>query len=100
MEAHRKTDTEPIDELQTFIRHGYLTGQETWEDLEDMNTLDDLIIEEAESALGRSRANIEAEILGIKARFHMELAPLLAQAPGEPLLEVLQPILHAHPTLT
>ena len=71
---------------------GWLTGQETFVELQDMATLTDLIDQEAAGSW-----EVQAEIFGIKGRFQAVLASRLP--PGSPgtILEALTPILHAHP---
>ena len=91
--AHaRKTLTQYADELEHWVAQGWLTGQETFIELQDMATLTDLIYQEAAGSW-----EVLAEILGIKGRFAAVLASRLP--PGSPgtILEALTPILDAHP---
>ncbi|HEY5867349.1 MAG TPA: hypothetical protein VI542_17640 [Candidatus Tectomicrobia bacterium] len=91
--AHaRKTLTQYADELEQGVAQGWLTGHETFIELQDMATLTDLIYQEAAGS-----REIQAEIFGIKGRFAAVLAS--RQPPGSPgtILEVLTPTLAAHP---
>jgi hypothetical protein len=100
MTEQRKTEQESRDEMAAWIACGYLTGRETLADFEDIDTLTDLILLEAEGALGQPRPDVQAEILGLKARFHAVLRPLLQADPEQTLLEALHPILKAHPAMS
>jgi hypothetical protein len=63
--AHaRKTLTQYADELEQWVAQGWLTGQETFIELQDMATLTDLIYQEAAGS-----REVQAEIFGIKGRF-------------------------------
>ena len=76
--AHaRKTLTQYADELEQWVAQGWLTGQETFIELQDMATLTDLIYQEAAGS-----REVQAEILGIKGRFEAVLASRLP--PGSP----------------
>src|SRR5882672_8772859 len=91
--AHaRKTLTPYPDELEQRVAQGWLTGQETCSELQDMATLTDLISQEAAGS-----REVQAEICGITGRFQEVLASRLP--PGSPgtILEALTPILEAHP---
>ena len=91
--AHaRKTLTQYADELEHWVAQGWLTGQETFIELQDMATLTELIYQEAASSW-----EVQAEMLGIKGRFQEVLASRLP--PGNPrtILEALTPVLDAHP---
>jgi hypothetical protein len=91
--AHaRKTLTQHAEEIDPWIAWGWLTGQETFIELQDMATMTDLIYQEA----ARS-ADVQAEIFGIKGRFQEVLAPLMPKDSQRTVLEALQPILDAHP---
>ena len=91
--AHsRKTLTQYADELEQWVAQGWLTGQETFIDLQDMATLTDIIYQEAAGS-----REVQAEIFGIKGRFAGGVG--LAVAAGSPgtILEALTPTLDAHP---
>ena len=92
MSQPRKTLTQHAEEIEQWIAQGWLTGQETFIELQDMATMTDLIYQEA----ARS-ADVQAEILGIKGRFQEVLAPLMPRGAQRTLLEALQPILDVHP---
>jgi hypothetical protein len=92
MAQPRKTLTQHAEEVEQWIAQGWLTGQETFIELQDMATMTDLIYQEA----ARS-ADVQAEILGIKGRFREVLAPLMPPGSQRTILEALQPILDAHP---
>jgi hypothetical protein len=70
MTEQRKPEQELLDEMAAWIACGYLTGRETLADFEDMDTVTDLILLEAEDALGQPRPEVQAEILGLKSRFY------------------------------
>ena len=91
--AHaRKTLTQYADELEQWVAQGWLTGQETFIELQDMATLTDIIYQEAAGT-----REVQPEIFGIKGRFQEVLASRMP--PGSPgtMLEALTPILEAHP---
>ena len=92
MAQSRKTLTQHAAEIEQWIAQGWLTGQETFIELQDMATMTDLIYQEA----ARS-ADVQAEIFGIKGRFQEVLAPLMPRGTHRTILEALQPILDAHP---
>jgi hypothetical protein len=92
MAQRRKTLTQHAEEIEQWVAQGWLTGHETFIELQDMATMTDLIYQEA----ARS-ADVQAEIFGIKGRFQEVLAPLLPKGSQRPILEALQPILEAHP---
>ena len=92
MSPSRKTLYQRAAEIEQWIAQGWLTGQETFIELQDMALMTDLIYQEA----ARS-ADVQAEILGIKGRFQEVLAPLMPRGAPRTLLEALQPILDAHP---
>jgi hypothetical protein len=92
MSQSRKTLTQHATEIDQWIAQGWLTGHETFIELQDMATMTDLIYQEA----ARS-ADVQAEILGIKGRFQEVLAPLMPRGAQRTLLEALQPILDVHP---
>jgi hypothetical protein len=92
MSPSRKTLTQRAAEIEQWIAQGWLTGQETFIELQDMAVMTDLIYQEA----ARS-ADVQAEILGIKGRFQQVLASLMPQGSQRTILEALQPILEAHP---
>jgi hypothetical protein len=77
MAQARKTLTQYADELEQWVAQGWLTGQETFIEIQDMATLTDLIYQEAAGSW-----EIQAEILGIKSRFAAVLAS--RQPPGSP----------------
>jgi hypothetical protein len=92
MAQSRKTLTQYADELEQWVAQGWLTGHETFVELQDMATLTDLMYQEAAGS-----REVQAEILGIKGRFQAVLASRLP--PGSPgtILEALTPTLDAHP---
>ena len=92
MAQQRKTLTQHADELEHWVAQGWLTGHETFIELQDMATLTDLIYQEAAGS-----QEVQAEILGIKGRFQAVLASRLP--PGSPgtILEALTPVLDTHP---
>ena len=65
-----------------------------------MVQLSDIIVVEAERRMGYLRSDVQAEIFGIKGRFHDILAPFMQGATDVPLLEVLRPILDDHPGMS
>ena len=64
MSSSRKTLTQHAAEIEQWIAQGWLTGQETFIELQDMAIMTDLIYQEAARP-----ADVQAEILGIKAAF-------------------------------
>jgi len=92
MSQPRKTLTQHAAEIEQWIAQGWLTGQETFIELQDMATMTDLIYQEA----ARS-ADVQAEIFGIKGRFQEVLAPLMRRDAPLTILEALTPILEEHP---
>ena len=100
MAQHRKTLTHYAQDLEQWVTQGWLTGRETGRDLQDMAQLSEVILVESERRLGYTRANVQAEIFGIKGRFHEALAPLMQGATDVPLLQMLQPILDDHPGMS
>jgi hypothetical protein len=92
MSQTRKTLTQHAAEIEQWITQGWLTGQETFIELQDMAIMTDLIYQEATRP-----ADVQAEILGIKGRFQGVLAPLMPRGTPHTLLETLQPTLDAHP---
>ena len=92
MSPSRKTLTQRAAEIEQWIAQGWLTGQETFIELQDMAMMTDLIYQEAAQS-----AHVQAEILGIKGRFQDMLAPLMPRGAQRTLLEALQPTLDAHP---
>ena len=92
MPQPRKTLMQHAAEIEQWIAQGWLTGQETFVELQDMATMTVLIDQEA----ARS-ADVQAEILGIKGRFQAVLAPLMPRGSPLTILEALRPILEAHP---
>jgi hypothetical protein len=91
--AHaRKTLTQYADELEQWVAQGWLTGQETFIELQDMATLTDIIYQEAAGS-----REVQAEILGIKGRFQEVLTPLRPRGAPGTILEALAPTLDAHP---
>jgi hypothetical protein len=92
MSPSRKTLTQHAAEIEQWIAQGWLTGHETFIELQDMATMTEIIYQEA----ARS-ADVQAEILGIKGRFQEVLAPLMPSGAPLAILETLQPILDAHP---
>ena len=87
----RKTLTLYADELEHWVAQGWLTGHETFVELQNMATLTELIYQEVAGS-----REVQAEILGIKGGFQTALASRLP--PGSPgaILEALTPILDAH----
>ena len=77
MSPRRKSLTQYADELEQWVAQGWLTGQETFIELQDMATLTELIYQEAASSW-----EVQAEMLGIKGRFQEGLASRLP--PGNP----------------
>jgi len=96
----RKTLAHYAQDLDQWVAHGWLSGHETGKDLQDMAQLSEIILLEAERHRGAPRPNVQAEIFGIKGRFHEALAPLMHDAADVPLLDVLQPILDDHPGMS
>jgi hypothetical protein len=92
MSQPRKTLTQRAEEIEQWIAQGWLTGQETFIQLQDMALMTDLIYQEAARSV-----DVQAEILGIRGRFQEVLAPLMPQGSRRTILEALQPILDAHP---
>ena len=88
----RKTLTEYADELEHWVAQGWLTGQETFIDLQDMVTITTLIYQEAAGSW-----EVQAEIFGIKGRFQDVLAPLQSRGAHGTILAALAPTLDAHP---
>jgi hypothetical protein len=102
MTQHRKTLTHYARDLEHWVAQGWLTGRETGRDLQDMVQLSEIILVEVERRMGYPRPDVQAEIFGIKGRFHDVLAPLIQGqgATDAPLLAVLQPILDDHPGMS
>ena len=92
MSPSRKTLTQRAAEIEQWIAQGWLTGQETFIELQDMAMMTDLIYQEAAQS-----AHVQAEIFGIKGRFQDVLAPLMPRGTQRTILEALQPTLDAHP---
>jgi hypothetical protein len=92
MSPPRKTLTQHAAEIEQWIAQGWLTGQETFIELQDMATMTDLIYQEAAGSV-----DVQAEIFGIKGRFQEVLAPLMPRGTSLTMLEALYPILEAHP---
>ena len=92
MSQSRKTLTQHATEIDQWIAQGWLTGHETFIELQDMATMTDLIYQEAAQS-----ADVQAEIFGIKGRFQEVLAPLMPRGAPRTMLEALQPILDTHP---
>jgi hypothetical protein len=92
MSPSRKTLTQRAAEIEQWIAQGWLTGHETFIELQDMATMTEILYQEA----ARS-ADVQAEILGIKGRFQEVLAPLMPRDAQRTLLEALQPILDVYP---
>jgi hypothetical protein len=92
MPQPRKTLAQYADELEHWVAQGWLTGQETCSDLQDMITLTNLISREAVGS-----QEVQVEILGIKGRLQEALAARLPPGIPETILEALTPILDAHP---
>jgi hypothetical protein len=91
MSQSRKTLTQRAEEIEQWIAQGWLTGQETCIQLQDMATMTNLIYQEAARP-----ADVQAEILGIKGRFQEVLAPLMPSGAHRTIPEALQSILDAH----
>lgn len=100
MSQQRKTLTQYADEIDQWIAQGWLTGQETWIQLQDMATMTELIHLEAERAMGYRRPDVQAEIFGIKGRFEEVLAPLMQGTTDLTILAALEPILADHPGMS
>jgi hypothetical protein len=92
MSQPRKTLTQHAEEIEQWVAQGWLTGRETFIELQDMATMTELIYQEA----ARS-AEVQAEIFGIKGRFQEVLAPLMPRGSHRTILEALTSILEAHP---
>jgi hypothetical protein len=91
--AHaRKTLTQYADELEQWVAQGWLTGQETCIEIQNMATLTDLMYQEAAGS-----REVQAEILGIKGRFQEVLTPLWPRGAHGTLLKALTPVLDTHP---
>ena len=95
MPQPRKTLTQHAKEIEQWIARGWLTGQETFIELQDMATMTDLIYQEA----ARS-ADVQAEIFGIKGRFQEVLVPLMRNDALLTILAALTPILEEHPGMS
>ena len=101
MSHPRKTLRQYAAEIDQWIARGWLTGQETFVELQDMAMMSELMaLEAGGDARGHLRPDVQAEILGIKGRFQEVLAPLRRHAPDRPLLDVLRPVLEAHPGMS
>jgi hypothetical protein len=92
MAQPRKTLTQHAEAIEQWIAQGWLTGHETFIELQDMATMTELIYQEAAGS-----ADVRAEIFGIKGRFQEVLTPLMPRGAKLTLLEALQPILDEHP---
>src|SRR5438309_1489702 len=92
MAQSRKTLPQHAAEIEQWIAWGWLTGHETFIELQDMATMTELIYQEASRS-----ADVQAEIFGIKGRFQEVLAPRMPKGVKMTLLEALMPILEAHP---
>jgi len=92
MSQPRKTLTQHAAEIEQWIAQGWLTGHETFIELQDMATMTELIYREAAGS-----ADVQAEIFGIKGRFQEVLAPLRLRGVHRTILEALHPILEQHP---
>src|SRR5215831_248551 len=92
MSQPRKTLTQHAAAIEQWIAQGWLTGQETFIELQDMATMTELIYQEAAGS-----ADVQAEILGIKGRFQEVLTPLMQHSSYLTILEALHPILEQHP---
>jgi hypothetical protein len=92
MSQPRKTLTQHAAEIEQWIAQGWLTGHETFIELQDMATMTDLIYQEAAGS-----TDTQAEIFGIKGRFQEVLAPLMPRGAHRTILEALHPVLAAHP---
>ena len=92
MAQPRKTLTQHAEEIEQWVAQGWLTGYETFIELQDMATMTDLIYQEAAQS-----ADVQAEIFGIRGRFQKVLAPLMPRGSPMTVLEALTPILEAHP---
>ena len=88
MAQPRKTLTQHAEEIEQWIAQGWLTGHETFIELQDMATITDLIYREAAWS-----ADVQAEIFGIKGRFQEVLGPLMPRGAPRTILEALQPML-------
>ena len=92
MSQPRKTLTQHAEEIEQWVAQGWLTGHETFIELQDMAIMTDLIYQEAAQS-----ADVQAEIFGIRGRFQEVLAPLMPRGSHITVLEALTPILEAHP---
>jgi len=92
MSQPRKTLTQHAAAIEQWIAQGWLTGQETFIELQDMATMTELIYQEAAGS-----ADVQAEIFGIRGRFQEVLTPLMLRSSHLTVLEALHPILEQHP---
>ena len=94
MSQPRKTLTQHAAAIEQWIAQGWLTGQETFIELQDMATMTELIYQEAAGS-----ADVQAEIFGIRGRFQEVLTPLMLRSSHLTILEALHPILEQHPDM-
>ena len=92
MSQSRKTLTQHAKDIEQWVAQGWLTGHETFIELQDMATMTELIYQAAAGS-----ADVQAEIFGIKGRFQEVLAPLMPKGANVTILEALTPILDEHP---
>jgi hypothetical protein len=92
MSPLRKTLTQHAAEIEQWIAQGWLTGHETFIELQDMATMTELIYQEAAGS-----ADVQAEIFGIKGRFQEVLAPPMPRGSPLTILEALTLIPEEHP---
>ena len=92
MPQPRKTLTQHAADIEQWVAQGWLTGHETFIELQDMATMTELIYQEAAGS-----ADVQAEIFGIKGRFQEVLAPLMQRGSSLTILEALHPVLEQHP---
>src|SRR5215510_2599407 len=92
MAQPRKTLTQHAEEIEQWVAQGWLTGRETFIELQDMARLTELIYQEAAGS-----TEVQAEIFGIKGRFQEVLAPRMPPGAQRTILEALTPMLEAHP---
>ena len=92
MAQSHKTLTQHAEDIEQWVAQGWLTGHETFIELQDMATMTKLIYQEAAGS-----TDVQAEIFGIKGRFQEVLAPLMLRGSPLTIFEALTPFLEAHP---
>jgi hypothetical protein len=84
MALPRKTLTQHAEDLEQWVAQGWLTGHETFIELQDMATMTEIIYQEAAGSV-----DVQAEMFGIKGRFQEVLEPLLPRGANLTMLESL-----------